>query len=36
LKEDIMNFFFVKGADGKVTTAEARMAGRIFKMTKVR
>ena len=31
-----MNFFFVKGTDGKVTSAEAREIGRIFKMSKVK
>lgn len=36
LKGETMNFFFVKGADGKVTTAEARQIGRIFKMSKVK
>lgn len=36
LKGETMNFFFVKGADGKVTSAEARQIGRIFKMSKMK
>ncbi|MCC6289155.1 MAG: hypothetical protein IT249_14840 [Chitinophagaceae bacterium] len=36
LKGETMNFFFVKGTDGKVTTAEARQIGRVFKMFKVK
>ncbi len=36
LKEETMNFSFVKESDGKVTTAKAKAIGRIFKMTKVK
>jgi hypothetical protein len=36
LKGETMTFYFVMGVDGKVTSAEARQIGRIFKMTKVK
>lgn len=36
LKGEVMDFFFVKEVDEKITTAEARIAGRIYKMTKVK
>ena len=33
-KADVMNFFFVKAPNGKIISAEAKAAGRIYKMTK--
>lgn len=36
LKSEVMNFFFVKDADERITTSEIRMAGYIFKMTRVK
>lgn len=36
LKGETINFSFVKGADGKVVTANAKSIGRTYKMTKVK
>jgi len=36
MKAEVWTFRFTKGLDGKVATAEARLIGRIYKMTKVK
>jgi len=36
MKAEVWTFRFTKGPDGKVATAEARLIGRIYKMTKVK